>query len=233
MKNKTSFVIAVFLTYIFSFTHTQAASFDCTKANTKIEKLICSNDELSKLDEEMSNLYRTKISQTTNKHNLSQEQRHWLNQVRNICMDIDCLIASYKSRIKELTSSLPDKKDSELAKASSGINIIIGNWEAISRAFQGLNVVITDKSVTLGDSEPVTYSIFKFEQGMGATRYEPWIKGKWQKVVIQLDGSHYRVLAFVIQDDSKCAAGITLYDTIEKYETDKYSGWGAWGKLGC
>lgn len=31
----------------------QAASFDCAKAGTKVEKLICGDVELSKLDEEL------------------------------------------------------------------------------------------------------------------------------------------------------------------------------------
>ena len=33
---------------------TYGASFDCTKAKTPLEKTICSNDNISKLDDEMS-----------------------------------------------------------------------------------------------------------------------------------------------------------------------------------
>lgn len=40
----------------------EGPSFDCKKASTNIEKLICKNEELSRLDKEMSEAYRSLIS---------------------------------------------------------------------------------------------------------------------------------------------------------------------------
>jgi uncharacterized protein len=37
----------------------QAASFDCGKAGTKVEKIVCSDADLSKLDEELNAAYTT------------------------------------------------------------------------------------------------------------------------------------------------------------------------------
>ena len=37
----------------------QAASFDCAKAGTKVEKLICGDAGLSKLDDELAAAYKT------------------------------------------------------------------------------------------------------------------------------------------------------------------------------
>ena len=34
-----------------------AASFDCGKATSEVEKIICSDDELSRLDESLSKVY--------------------------------------------------------------------------------------------------------------------------------------------------------------------------------
>lgn len=42
----------------------QAASFDCAKAKSEVEKLICSNDELSKLDESLNEAYLQTLNRT-------------------------------------------------------------------------------------------------------------------------------------------------------------------------
>ncbi len=42
----------------------QAASFDCGKAKTRVEKLICANAELSKLDEQLSREYKAALERS-------------------------------------------------------------------------------------------------------------------------------------------------------------------------
>lgn len=118
MKNKTSFVITVFLTYIITFTHTQAASFDCARAGTKIEKLICSNDELSKLDDELGKKYSKTLKMSWSKEVVPHDQKVWLKE-RNSCKDLECLRNSYQKRINELRSpyQLVMNKDPELCKS--------------------------------------------------------------------------------------------------------------------
>ena len=58
-------------------------SFDCAKAKTRVEKLICSDAELAKLDREMSSEYRTLVSDKTLdgelKEILKNNQKKWLN----------------------------------------------------------------------------------------------------------------------------------------------------------
>ena len=39
----------------------EAASFDCAKANSKIEKLICNDNELSLLDEKLNLAYKAAL----------------------------------------------------------------------------------------------------------------------------------------------------------------------------
>jgi hypothetical protein len=74
-----------------------SASFDCTKATTSVEKMICSNSELSNLDIELSEVYRN----AKHKKLAGNEQREWLKE-RNRCASKDCLLAIYKDRILEL-----------------------------------------------------------------------------------------------------------------------------------
>jgi|GEM_PF-2521525 len=83
----------------------QAASFDCAKASTKVEKLICANAELSKLDEALAVEYADalKLPDTAN---LKTEQKSWLKG-RNQCTDDTCIQAAYRQRIEAITLSSP------------------------------------------------------------------------------------------------------------------------------
>ncbi len=58
----------------------QAASFDCAMARTGSEKAICANPELGRLDEEISEAYRTLLGKVPAPYQskLQQSQRNWL-----------------------------------------------------------------------------------------------------------------------------------------------------------
>ncbi|WP_428634637.1 lysozyme inhibitor LprI family protein [Sedimenticola sp.] len=78
-----------------------SASFDCSKASTKVEKMICADPELSKLDEKLGKTYSAALNKTPDLLALKQQQRDWLND-RNGCVDAACLQAQYQQRIGEL-----------------------------------------------------------------------------------------------------------------------------------
>jgi len=82
---------------------TQAASFDCGKAASKIEKLICGDDELSKLDETLSKTYQQALARSgDDKSHVIKEQREWLKFYRAYCKDTACLKEEGLKRIHEL-----------------------------------------------------------------------------------------------------------------------------------
>lgn len=82
----------------------QAASFDCAKAASKIEKLICGDDELSKLDEALSKTYKQALARSgDDKPQLIEEQKRWLKTNRAICEDSACVKERYLKRVHELT----------------------------------------------------------------------------------------------------------------------------------
>ncbi len=62
-----------------------AASFDCSKASTPTEKLICTNDGLSHMDDLMQMLYSRALKQTGEKELLKNMQLEWLME-----RDLDC-----------------------------------------------------------------------------------------------------------------------------------------------
>lgn len=76
----------------------QAASFDCAKATTKIDKMICTDAGLSKLDEEMARFYRQTKAELHDAPWFIEQQRLWLKH-RNGCKDRDCIEASYHQRL--------------------------------------------------------------------------------------------------------------------------------------
>jgi len=83
----------------------QAASFDCGKAGTKVEKLICVDQELSKLDEELAVSYADALK-STDPASLKAEQKAWI-KVRNRCVDVACIQKAYRQRTEAIRQALP------------------------------------------------------------------------------------------------------------------------------
>jgi uncharacterized protein len=97
---KYNLVIAIFFV---AFGDSYAASFDCIKAGTASEKIICSNPVLSKLDEQMFAAYSSAKSSATNPDLLKNEQISWIKEVRGCGNDEDCVASLYNKRINQLT----------------------------------------------------------------------------------------------------------------------------------
>jgi uncharacterized protein len=79
-----------------------AASFDCAKASTSVEKMVCGDDKLSQLDSELSAAYKQALEAASNKQTLIHEQRQWIHDVRGICADVTCLTRAYTARLREI-----------------------------------------------------------------------------------------------------------------------------------
>lgn len=79
-------------------------SFDCTKAASSVEKLICSDAQLASLDAELAGLYSEIRAKAPNGGELKEGQRQWMREIRDICADVDCLAVAYKDRIRWLHS---------------------------------------------------------------------------------------------------------------------------------
>ena len=75
-------------------------SFDCKKAKSVSENLICSDDELATMDNELLDLYRS-AKLTSNNLSLlkSETERAWKDRER-ICSDRACLVTWYRNRKK-------------------------------------------------------------------------------------------------------------------------------------
>lgn len=78
-----------------------ATSFDCSKETTEVERMICSDPELSKLDEELSNAYKNALKYAKNSESIRNSQREWM-KARNLCDQKDCLYKVYVRRAHKL-----------------------------------------------------------------------------------------------------------------------------------
>tara|TARA_B100000989_G_C19517066_1_gene462205 strand:+ start:283 stop:483 length:201 start_codon:yes stop_codon:yes gene_type:complete len=58
-----------------------AASFDCKKAETKTEKVICGDKEISQMDKDLSNIY---FSSLLLKYESDQEQKQIIKKLSKI-----------------------------------------------------------------------------------------------------------------------------------------------------
>lgn len=129
-----------------------AASFDCKKATSSAEKLICSSTALGAMDSEMASLYRevAHASMPLEAKKLRANQKNWLKE-RNQCSNMDCLKKSLQDRI------------SSLQIEQKGFNVYSRNEDgkrfnaAILDQFPFLNQYI--QKVDSADSKEVTISI--------------------------------------------------------------------------
>jgi uncharacterized protein len=81
----------------------RAASFDCAKAASKVEKMICADPVVSQLDSDLARDYSSaRPALGAGATCLVSDQRQWLRTVRNRCASVDCLKHVYRERLVEL-----------------------------------------------------------------------------------------------------------------------------------
>lgn len=79
-------------------------SFDCEKAGTNVEHLICDNPELVKLDATVNRGYvamlLTDSKEISYQDPVRLDQINWIRNVRNACTDSACLLSAYRARVQ-------------------------------------------------------------------------------------------------------------------------------------
>ncbi|NHL65975.1 hypothetical protein EIB72_06180 [Burkholderia ambifaria] len=80
--------------------------FDCSKAATNVEHLICKNPDLMKLDATVNRGYvamlLTDSREISYQDPVRLDQINWITMVRNSCRDNACLLKAYRSRIADI-----------------------------------------------------------------------------------------------------------------------------------
>lgn len=95
---------SLFIFSIMACSSNYAASFDCNKAVSDVEKMICSNQKLSRLDDYLSQNYKIAMGPDMpegSKSKIIKSQKDWLNK-RNTCTDDQCIERLYSKQIDYL-----------------------------------------------------------------------------------------------------------------------------------
>ena len=126
----------LFLSALLAFTlPAQGASFDCGKAQTKVEHLICDNPEISKLDEELSTAYKTALQDEKQADSVKQAQKLWMKE-RNGCAVAVCVKSAYQARLSLLKSPSPAKLPAFLPKISNGYELLVGKGVEVCEEYE-------------------------------------------------------------------------------------------------
>ena len=94
-----------------------AASFDCAKARTSVEHLICADPALSALDERLATAYK---AASAHDGKLRAQQREWISGTRNKCDSTACLSQAYTQRLQAL--------DTPAAACAVRTADVVGHW---------------------------------------------------------------------------------------------------------
>ncbi|WP_428685337.1 TIR domain-containing protein [Sphingopyxis sp.] len=95
-------------------------TFNCDKAGTHAEKLICSSDELASLDREMARAYRQLSGVAVKRRELLQtEQSRWRLSVRDGCPDEACMSRVMRQRIMILDERRTETLQNRAAGAAA------------------------------------------------------------------------------------------------------------------
>lgn len=85
-----------------------AQSFDCKKAQTPVEKMICADTGLRELDEYLGRYYAAGRDELEGAAScLQADQALWLKSTRNACASAACLKTAYLNRLGELDPLQP------------------------------------------------------------------------------------------------------------------------------
>jgi uncharacterized protein len=151
-----------------------AASFDCSKANTKTEKAICDDPMLSKLDEVMAAVYNEALKRNASDF-IKKEQREWLKDTLDPCRgDKECIQKAYENRLDKLSQSTDPLKDAPhpaptrpsrpspvplpLASSADQTDTFWGTYQGYSRACQASFLVLDKDKVSIDECKEAPYT---------------------------------------------------------------------------
>jgi uncharacterized protein YecT (DUF1311 family) len=127
----------------------KAASFDCEKAKSAVEKMICADAELSKLDEELADVYKTALLDEERSESIRRIQKQWLKE-RNSCIDASCVNLSYTTRLNEL--SLAQEKSFSKSNRNPRFSVIQGKGWTICESYAKFLNTLPESESKIGQS---------------------------------------------------------------------------------
>ncbi|MBO6635223.1 DUF3298 domain-containing protein [Parvibaculum sp.] len=116
----------------------RAASFDCAKASSPREKSVCSDEDLSKADEEIAAQYASALKRLSAEgaERLRGGQRSWLAFLGKACPagGVECLEAWYEERVTFLRDAVKEE--------GGNTYLVSDEWHFISPAKDGEEEIV-------------------------------------------------------------------------------------------
>lgn len=160
--------------------------FDCAKATTKPERLICSDSDLSAADLKLNQLFKQVFNSAEDKETLKKDQLAWMKNRRNTCTDLPCMLEAYRERIAVLEKSAsaaaaaanPSNQARASAPAGDAKKCPIITFRLVKESELKFDdkgrVLSTGKysSAGIGDDEAVDYWVKVLKQAVADDRRE-------------------------------------------------------------
>lgn len=127
-------------------------SFDCARATSRVNRMICANADLSGLDRSLDETFRAVAGQpTVDADRLRADEAQWLHRTLQTCGDARCVKAAFEARIEALrrvslrASSPAASDETEPFPAPAGV--LAASRTLIGRSCEGIdNLTALDAS---------------------------------------------------------------------------------------
>jgi uncharacterized protein YecT (DUF1311 family) len=178
-------------------------SFDCAKASTKVETMICGDEELAAADRAVARLYAAVPS--SEKQIFWRKQTDWLAE-RDRCDDKACLVLAYEDRLAEMfvVEGQVKTRDYTMKGNPSGTLSIFdvgGGWSA----FFAQAIWIGPDSMTAPETtahDTQVAGVFRFDHGARPPKDE--FECGW--TIQRLSGDRWRLRDWPGTNDAPCGA---------------------------
>lgn len=78
------------------------AVVDCSRARSPIEKMLCSSQRAATADQRMAVAFRGAFARAADREALRADQLRWQAEVRDLCVEVDCLVKACEARSADL-----------------------------------------------------------------------------------------------------------------------------------
>lgn len=178
--------------------YVSAASYDCAKATSTAEQLVCSNPELNRFDETLSKNYQKLLKARGEKSAIDNEkvkQRAWV-KTKEDCTEVACLRRSYIDRNEEICDFILNSTTGpfDCVRSSTAIQTIEKDLykESHSRAPADVVADLHQKHLkeiaSLGFSESELASGLYFSGGPGTPYQQFATLGQYLALMYELNG---------------------------------------------
>lgn len=166
-----------------------ATSFDCARASTNVERMICGDVSLAIMDGELGDYYQIIWRQAdgAERSRLGRSQLAWLD-LRDACHDRQCIVRAYEKRLATLEKLLEARRQQLHSRMSR-----IGQC-------QETRIVGVGPRLQLVEGEPPQGTSVIFHNAVRQVSYDP-IPGIWESRV----GDLARVC--LVSVPSRCPVG--------------------------